>query len=190
MPVKNMYKKLIIILLFCIAIYIILSLLSTTYHIFTASQNEYEEIKINYEDMHQNFINKNQYKEKEIRLIQEKNNLNILETLNQEEIIKIIYECCSNCGIIIHKYNFSEVVEVFPDEEANWEEGELIISGLDMINVNLEFYSSYENLINFIKALKNNDVNISITNLYFSINDDNNLVKMDVKFYALNYKVK
>jgi enoyl reductase-like protein len=190
MVVKDIYKKLIIILLCCAAIYIILSLLLTRYSIFTASQNEYEEIKRDYEEIHQNFINKNQYEEKEIQLLQEKNELNIPNTLNQEDIIRIIHECCLNCGITIYKYNFSEVLEVseVSDDEANREKDEFIISGLNMINVNLDFYSGYESLLNFIEALQNNGANMSITNLYFTIDDNNHSVKMDIKFYALNYK--
>lgn len=177
---KDVYKNIAIIFLFIILICFIVRLFSIIWSNFTVIQSEYDKFKNDYEIMHENFINKNKYESREIELIHEKNKLNVLNSINQEEIIKIIHHHALNLGIIINNYNFSEIFPVTHDDE--------IIDDMYMINVNIEFYSSYENLLLFIGALQNDKINMSITNLHSAISEeDYNLVKMDMKFYALTF---
>ncbi|MDD4780093.1 MAG: hypothetical protein PHT02_05685 [Tissierellia bacterium] len=175
---RKIYNKITKLLLTIILICLIAYQIPIIWSSFVSVQSEYDIVQRDYEVMHDNFINKNKYKSMEAELIYEKSKLKILNSINQEEIMKIIHEHSTKLGIIINNYNFSEVQPVTLDEE--------IIENIYMINVNIEFYSSYENLLLFIDSLQKNDINMSIMNLHSTLGDTNyNLVKMDMKFYAL-----
>ena len=157
----------------------------------SSKQDEYLKIKNNYENMSDNFKKKKYYEDRIEKLLEEINALNVLTDIRQEQIIDVLNANISNCNIEATRINFSEVIPVCinnsNDESMQSEEAtnENSAQNAVMISVQIEFKSSYDNMLRFVDELKSSSINIVIENMRVYMDNDNVYGFMDLRFYAV-----
>lgn len=162
----------------------------------SSKQDEYLKIKIDYENMADNFKKKKYYEDSADKLLKEINALDVLTDIKQEQIIEILNENISNCNIEATSINFSEVIPVRINNSNNAEvvQSEEILNenatqNAVMISVQIEFKSSYDNMLKFVDELQNSSINIVIENMRIYMDKDNVYGVMDLSFYAVPLEV-
>ena len=158
----------------------------------SSKQDEYLKIKNNYENMSDNFKKKKYYEDSVEKLLEEINDLNVLTDIKQEQIIEILNENISNCKIEATSINFSEVIPVRVNNTNNYEAvkseeatNENAAQNAVMISVQIEFKSSYDNMLKFVDELKSSSINIVIDNMRVYMDKDNVYGVMDLSIYAV-----
>ena len=166
MKASSRKKKIIFVVITCLIIFIIRQFSPLLISAVNAIKDEYDQMSVNYKNMNQSINMSKYYKDRERELLNEKYNLNMLTYIKQEEILKILHGHLSSCNIRVTKFNFSEGLPVLlndPTDETVAETDENIYPSILKISVNIEFNSSYEDMIRFIDELN------SIFTLIFKI---------------------
>jgi len=151
-------------------------------------KDEYSETSIKYESMSRNFIMKSEYEQKKEELLSEINNYNVETNILQEQVLSVVYEHCTGNNIEITNINFTEIIPVSlaeaPSEEILHE-----TPGVYMC-VTIEFKSTYGDMLFFIDDIKNDDMDIALTNMR-TIAWEGDVIYgvVDMKFYALTLKM-
>ena len=189
MKACNRKRKIIFVVITFLVIFIIRQFSPEILSAFTVIKDEHDLMYVNYENMYRSINMNKYYKDRERELLNEKYNLNMLTSIKQEEIIKILHGHLSSCNIRVTKFNFSEGLPVQlnnPIDETVVEIDENIYPSIVKICVNIEFNSSYEDMLMFIDELQNNSINMSITNMRTTLSEsDIVFVSMDINFYAI-----
>lgn len=147
--------------------------------------SEYKEIKLSYEKMTNNFIMKNNYEVRKGELLKQIELQNDNNNLFQEQVITLINANCLNNGIHISNIVFSDEQDAYSQEYIEHEN-----ASISIMRVSIEFKCSYENLIMFIDDLKNDRVNIAITNMrIINCNESTVSAAMDLNLYTLSMEV-
>lgn len=206
MKLSKREKLFLFVLLVSIVIYAgnkyIPTLLSSKNHV----NEDYNKICDVYSNMIQNIKMKELYEEKRRELLVEINSMNMLSDIKQENILEILYRHLSSCGVEIININFSEVTpleinsadnEVLIESSAENQTVNTISNSNSNLNINerlstlttlvdIEFRSSYEQVLTLIDELKENKNNMAITNIHLIKSDYNNIYGvMSVRFYAI-----
>lgn len=149
------------------------------------AKGNYIKISQVYGNMLQNFKNYDYLEKKKSSLLDEISKINLETKILQEEIISNLYKHCLDNNIVITKINFSEVVPAsFNNDEENLNEdnGEEAAS----VRVTIEFKSNYHNMLEFVDDIKNDDIDIAVTNMRVLSPDDSDIIGvMDLNFYAM-----
>jgi hypothetical protein len=144
---------------------------------------EYMEIKLSHEEMSNNFIMKQYYEERKNDLLKQIETHKDYNNLLQEQIITIINNHCIKNGISISNIVFSEEQDGYEQEDMENDEN----NDIRVMKVSIEFKCSYENLIKFIDDLKNDRVDIAITNMRIIKWDDSTIsAATDLNFYSFS----
>lgn len=127
-------------------------------------QEEYSIVRLKYENILENLKLKNYYERREKELISDIKCLKVLSSINQEDVINILNEHLSLCDIKVENINFNEVID--NNEEIN---EELVT----IINVKMEFKSTYNNFLLLLDSLQNNEIDFAIisASIFFSENE-------------------
>lgn len=164
------------------------------------SSQDYSYIKSTYDTMFENFESNKDYEALEQNLLDEIKDLNLLNTLSQDEILAILDECTNVGRLNVSNIVFSEIREIsLSSEESNEEstevstelsddEGDSMQSfPIEVIDVRIEFYSTYENMILFVNRLQNYESKISIASISILNKEEEEKVHctIDLKFYAV-----
>lgn len=160
---------------------------------------DYNKTKEAYDNMSQNIRMKNFYEDQKERLLVEVSELKFFSDINQDNIIEILYQGLSLCGIEIISISFSNVITTSIDILSNETVPESKMDNTDIGNnqlpvlsiiINIEFKTSYKKFLALIDKLQENNYNIAITKIHIIKSDINNVHSfMDISFYAipLNY---
>lgn len=163
--------------------------------------NNYKNISQIYEGMLQNFEINNLWEERKQEILGEIDDLNVLCDIKQEQIIEILYKYLLSNSIEIIDINFSEAFPVSRNTTMNENLVETEeyyqsinnsepnkLSALTML-VDIEFKSSYENMLSLIDGLQSHSIDMAITNIHV-IKCDKDIVYgvMDINFYAIPMK--
>ena len=183
---NNRFLKIMI----CIAVSVFLLVMfkfnsSAAYSMFGSDKDEFQMISSEYETMCDNIKKKNYYENSVLDLNSKINDLNVMTNLRQEKIIDILDEHLSNCSIDASGISFSEVKSINDyDGEATDEAAEF---EAEEISVELNFKSSYANILKFIDEIQNSNSNVVIRNVRISLSGENDSVYGTVVlgFYAL-----
>ncbi|MFA9423507.1 MAG: hypothetical protein ACERLG_08000 [Sedimentibacter sp.] len=159
-----------------------------------SKQDEYLEIKIDYENMSDNFKNKKYYEDSVNKILKEINELNVLMGIKQEQIIEILNENISSCNIESTCINFSEVLPASFNNNNNNDDNDVDQSGeiknddeeqtAVMISVEIEFKSSYDNMLKFVDELQSGLIDIVIEHMDIYMDKDNVYGVINLRFYA------
>ena len=177
------------------AVYFVYVINAQNKPILNSSFNEYEQISASYETMSQNLKQQKTYEKTELELINKINELNILQNIQQEEIIIILNDILKTCKINPGKISFSEIYTVnineLNSEESESEnavtETETEVVEAQAMTVNLEFSSTYDNLVSFIDEVQDSDKDISISNIRIINQEEGEEVQCQItlNFFAL-----
>jgi hypothetical protein len=210
MRISKREKLFIIIFLISIIVYLGDRFLPTIISKKLSINEDYTQIKEMYDCMALNISLKDFYEWERLKLMFEVRDFNMLSDIKQEDIIEILNKNLASSGIEIVNINFSEVfltgVNTLENEllvESN-SDGYVSNDNLDLnksesendqlsvltMLVNVEFKSSYENVLTLIDKLHKNQYDIAITNIHIVKSDYNKVYGVvDINFYAipLNY---
>lgn len=151
-------------------------------------KNEYSETSIKYESMSRNFIMKSEYEQRKEELLSEINNYNVETNILQEQVLAVVYGYCTENNIEITNINFTEIIPVSLSETLS-EEILHETPGIYMC-LTIEFKSTYCDMLFFIDDIKNDDMDIALTNMR-TIAWEGDVIYgvVDMKFYALPLKM-
>lgn len=154
---------------------------------------EYNKIKQTYEAMFEHLKYKKEYEAKEQDLQDDINDLNLLKALDQDEIIIILDECIKAGNLMVSNIAFSEIKQISLSAENELieytleaESNDLSNFPIEMINVHIEFNSTYDDMILFVDKLQGYETEICITNISI-LNEEGERVycTIDLSFYAM-----
>lgn len=155
-----------------------------------SSSHDYNIIKYTYESMFKNIKSKNDYEALEQDLQSKIKNLNFLNTLNQDEILAILEECTKEGKLNVSNIAFSDIRQFSLNKENQPESIESFnVSSfpIEVMDVYIEFSSTYENMILFVNKLQSNRIEIIITKINILNEDEGEKVccTIDLTFYAV-----
>ncbi|GEM_PF-858920 len=154
---------------------------------FNSTIEKHIEISHAYDNMLQNFKTYDSLEKRKSSLLDEINRINMETGILQEEIISNLYGHCSENNIIITKINFSETVPVYFDNEENSNEDNKDKTAVT-VRVTIEFKSNFDDMLELIDDIKNDDRDIAVTNMRLLSLDDNDVIGiMDLNFYAIPF---
>ncbi len=151
-------------------------------------RDEYSETSIKYENMSQNLIMKSKYGQRKDELLDEINNYNVETDILQEKVLAVVYQHCMRNNIAITNINFTEIIPVSLAES----ESEEILSEIPGVYMclTIEFKSTYVDMLVFIDDIKNDDMDIALTNMRTIAWEGDVIYGVaDLKFYALPLKM-
>ena len=129
------------------------------------SHDEYLTLSNIYEKMADNIKNMKLYEKQQQELLNEINRLSIMDNLCQEEIINLLSYYVSSCNIDPIKITFSEVRPVIFSGANNSEVSMRDDVEFKNMSVNIEFTSTYDQMLMFIKQVQENENVIDITDM-------------------------
>jgi len=154
-------------------------------------KDEHMKISVDYENISRNFKMENTYEKRKVELLNEIDNLNMETKLLQEKIISILYEYCLKDNIEINNITFSEIMPASLTNDSSdenndtYKQSEYETASVFMC-VSLELNSSYEEMLNLVDDIKNDHMDIAVTNMRtVSLNGDVVYGVIDLNFYAI-----
>lgn len=145
--------------------------------------DECKEVHFDYVKMSNNFGMKHYYDERKNELFKQIESKKNYNNLLQEQIMNLINNHCINNCISISNIVFSDEVDAYVQEDMEDDSN----TAIKVMKVSIEFKSSYENLIMFIDDLKNDRVDIAVTNMrIIKWDEDTFLSSTDLNFYSFN----
>ncbi len=195
MKINKREKLFIFVLLILIIIFIVDKLMPIITSKRTSISENYNKTKEIYDSMSQNIRMKNFYEKEKEKLLAEVSELNSFSDIKQENIIEILYNSLSTCGIEIISINFSNIfttsIDILSNETVSESKMDNVNNEMNQLPVksmiiNIEFKSSYEKILALIDKLQENNCDIAITNIHITkFNFNDNYCVMDVIFYAI-----
>ena len=142
-------------------------------------------ISSEYETMYDNIKKRNYYDNSLLDLNSKINELNIMTNLRQEQIIDILNEHLSICGIEASGISFSEGKSINDNDGETTDEAAVFEA--EEISVEMNFKSSYANMLKFIDEIQNSNTDVVIRNVRVSLSGENDSVYgiVILGFYAL-----
>ncbi|MGB4438579.1 MAG: hypothetical protein WBJ13_04990 [Sedimentibacter sp.] len=189
---SNMIKVLCAVAIIGLIIFVLYLILPDGWYLkLNPIKDEHMKISVDYENISQNFEMENTYEKRKIELLNEIDNLNMETKILQEKIIYILYEYCLKNDIEINNITFSEIMPAsltndIPDENYDTYEQVDYETAAVFICVSLEFTSSYEDMLNLVDDIKNDHMDIAVTNMRtVSLDGDVVYGVIDLNFYAI-----
>lgn len=145
--------------------------------------DECKEVHFDYVKMSNNFGMKHYYEERKNELLKQIESKKINNNLLQEHVMTLINNHCKNNCISINNIVFSDEVDAYNEEDIEYDNN----TAIRVMKVSIEFKCSYENLIMFIDDLKNDRIDIAVTNMRIIKWDENTIsAATDLNFYSFN----
>lgn len=155
-----------------------------------SSSEEYFKIKNTYEVMFENLKSKKDYEDLKQDLQDDINGVKLLKLLSQDEILVVLDECINVGKLNVSNISFSEIRQINLNNENESMDYTLEAKSsfpIEVINVHIEFNSTYDDLILFVDKIQGYKTEISITNISILNGEEGEMVycTIDLSFYAI-----
>lgn len=178
------FKTAIFIAFLIILLFVVKDNVSAAYSILSLTDDEYTKISLDYENMYENIKNKKIYEEKLREISNKSDNLNIMTSIRQEQIITVLNEYLSSCSIEVSSIDFSEfsnLNNVETEAEGVMTEDEITVAG-----VSISFKASYKDMLKFIDEIQGGRSDAVISSVRVVMNDNEEVCgSIKLVFYAL-----
>lgn len=179
---NNALKLIFIIAAVSASIFMLINNLPKAYGMFGKVEDEFILLSSQYENMFDNIRNKKMYENEMTDLIHKISGLNVTANIRQEQVLSVLDEISSGCGIETSVIFFSQpqIIHV-GGEELN----ENSLNEARKVSVNLKFRSNYVNVLKFIDAIQESQMDFTVEKVQLNMDENDVFGEVDICFYVL-----